>query len=107
MQVFIPAVVAATPRLPQWKGFCLDQLEGRWDFQGCWQDTYLLGKQVGGSTLGGRRCCMLAADCCANCRCCQRCAAGPVLLPSSPPPLLPASCLSAPLLPTSRKLAEK
>ena len=34
---------------PQWKGFCLDELEGRWDFQGNWQDTYLAGKKVGKS----------------------------------------------------------
>ena len=38
---------ATVPCLPQWKGFCLDELEGKWDFQGNWQDSYLLGKQVG------------------------------------------------------------
>lgn len=49
---------ATVPCPPQWKGFCLDELEGKWDFQGNWQDTYLLGKQVrqGGSCRCWRCC---------------------------------------------------
>lgn len=38
-----------------WKGFCLDELEGKWDFQGNWQDTYLLGMQAKGFTPGTRK----------------------------------------------------
>lgn len=49
---------ATGPCPPQWKGFCLDELEGKWDFQGNWQDTYLLGMQVKqGASSRCRRCC--------------------------------------------------
>lgn len=37
-----------------WKAFCLEELEGRWDFHASWQDTYLAGT-VPGYRPGARR----------------------------------------------------
>lgn len=37
-----------------WKAFCLEELEGRWDFQSSWQDTYL-ASTVPGYRPGARK----------------------------------------------------